>query len=246
MSLSGHRALITGAGQGIGRACAEVFAAQGADLVLLDRNRASLQEVEERLKGTGRKVVAAAVDLTDPGELQRRLDAVRSTGLVDILVNNAGFDRPGTSGRIDRTDLEAVLQIHLVVPLLLVQHFLPAMRSARWGRIINVGSIYGLIGAKGELAYSTAKAGLIGFTKAVAKEAGQDGVTVNVVLPGLTRTPTIETFMAQKHKDRIIADTPLNRMAEPEEIARVIAFLASDDASFVTAAAIPVSGGWGI
>ncbi|MEW6664270.1 MAG: SDR family NAD(P)-dependent oxidoreductase [Thermodesulfobacteriota bacterium] len=246
MSLSGHRALITGAGQGIGRACAEVFAAQGADLVLLDRNPSTLREVEEELKHAGSKVMAVAVDLMDPGDLHRALETVHSSGLVDILVNNAGFDRPGTSERIHRADLEAVLQIHLVVPLLLVQEFLPAMRSARWGRIINVGSIYGLIGAKGELAYSTAKAGLIGLSKAVAREAGQDGVTVNVVLPGLTRTPTIEAFMAQKYKDRIVADTPLNRMAEPEEIAKVIAFLASDDASFVTAAAIPVSGGWGI
>jgi 3-oxoacyl-[acyl-carrier protein] reductase len=246
MRLSGHRALITGAGQGIGRACAEVFAERGADLVLLDRNPDTLREVEDRLRKAGRTVAAAAVDLTDPAELQRGLEAVCPAGLVDILVNNAGFDRPGASGKIHKGDLEAVLQIHLVVPLLLIQRFLPAMRSARWGRIVNVGSIYGLTGAKGELAYSTAKAGLIGLTKSVAKEAGQDGVTVNAVLPGLTRTPTIETFMAQKHKERIIADTPLSRMAEPEEIARVIAFLASEDASFVTAAAIPVSGGWGI
>jgi NAD(P)-dependent dehydrogenase (short-subunit alcohol dehydrogenase family) len=120
------------------------------------------------------------------------------------------------------------------------------MRKKKWGRIINVSSIYGLIGAKGELAYSTAKAGLIGLTKSVAREAGGDGVTVNAVVPGLTRTPTIENFMAEKFKQVIINDTPLNRMAEPEEVARVIAFLASDDASFVTAAVVPVSGGWGI
>lgn len=246
MSLSGHRALITGAAQGIGRACAEVFAARGADLVLLDRNRTTLQEVEETLRKAGKTVVAVAADLTDPADFWRGLETVPATGVVDILVNNAGFDRPGTSNRIASTDLEAVLQIHLLAPLFLVQRFLPAMRAAGWGRIINVSSIYGLIGAKGELAYSTAKAGLIGFTKAVAREAGQDGVTVNAVLPGLTRTPTIENFMAQKYKDQIIADTPLNRMAEPEEIAKVIAFLASDDASFITAAAIPVSGGWGI
>ncbi|MBN1105717.1 MAG: SDR family oxidoreductase [Deltaproteobacteria bacterium] len=246
MSLSGHRALITGAGQGIGRACAEVFAARGADLVLLDRNRATLQEVVEKLLENGKRAVAVTVDLTDPADLWRGLETVPETGLVDILVNNAGFDRPGTTARISGTDLEAVLQIHLVAPLFLVQRFLPGMRAARWGRIINVGSIYGLTGAKGQLAYSTAKAGLIGFTKAVAKEAGEDGVTVNAVLPGLTRTPTIENFMAQKYKERILAGTPLNRMAEPEEIARVIAFLASDDASFITAAAIPVSGGWGI
>ena len=103
MGLSGHRALITGAGQGIGRACAEVFAEQGADLVLLDRNPITLREVEDRLRKAGRKVVAVAVDLTDPADLRRGLETVRSTGVVDILVNNAGFDRPGTSDRIART-----------------------------------------------------------------------------------------------------------------------------------------------
>jgi NAD(P)-dependent dehydrogenase (short-subunit alcohol dehydrogenase family) len=120
------------------------------------------------------------------------------------------------------------------------------MRSRKWGRIVNVSSIYGLIGGKGEVAYSVAKAGVIGLTKSVAREAAADGVTVNVVLPGLTRTPTIEKFMAQKFKDAIIRETPLGRMAEAEEVARVIAFLASDDASYITATAIPVSGGWGI
>jgi NAD(P)-dependent dehydrogenase (short-subunit alcohol dehydrogenase family) len=120
------------------------------------------------------------------------------------------------------------------------------MRSRKWGRVINVSSIYGLTGGKGEVAYSTAKAGLIGFTKSIAREASADGVTVNVVLPGLIRTPTIENFMAQKFKDAIIRETPLGRIAEPEEVAKVIAFLASDDASYITAAAIPVSGGWGI
>ncbi len=96
------------------------------------------------------------------------------------------------------------------------------------------------------MAYSTAKAGVIGLTKSVAKEAGKEGVTANAVLPGLTRTPTIESFMADRFKDEIIADTPLARIGEAEEIAKVIAFLASDDASFITGAAVPVSGGWGM
>jgi NAD(P)-dependent dehydrogenase (short-subunit alcohol dehydrogenase family) len=120
------------------------------------------------------------------------------------------------------------------------------MRSSGWGRIINISSIYGRIGGKGEVAYSTAKAGVIGLTKSVAREAGQDGVTVNAVLPGLIRTPTIEKFMAARYKDEIISDTPLGRIAEPEEVAKVIAFLASDDASYITGAALPVSGGWGV
>ena len=246
MNLEGRTALITGAGQGIGRVCAGVFASRGADLVLLEKNSGTLHEISDEIRKTGRKVVPVAVDLTDAGALRGELER-HCTGLsIDILVNNAGFDRPGTTAKIDKAGFESVLGIHLTVPLLLTQFALPSMRSRKWGRIINVSSIYGLIGGKGEAAYSTAKAGLIGFTKSVAREAGADGVTVNAVLPGLTRTPTIENFMAQKFKDAIIQDTPLGRIAEPEEVARVIAFLASDDASFITAAAIPVSGGWGI
>jgi 3-oxoacyl-[acyl-carrier protein] reductase len=245
MNLEGRTALITGAGRGIGRACAGVFASRGADLVLLEKNSSALHEVSEEIRKTGRKVVPVAVDLTDVETLRRELERHCSELTIDILVNNAGFDRPGTTAKIDKAGFEAVLGIHLTVPLFLIQFVLPSMRSRKWGRIINVSSIYGLIGGKGEVAYSTAKAGLIGFTKSVAREAGADGVTVNVVLPGLTRTPTIENFMAKKFKDAIIQETPLGRMAEPEEVARVIAFLASDDASFITAAAIPISGGWG-
>jgi len=246
MNLEGRTAFITGAGQGIGRACAEVFASRGADLVLLDKNSATLPEVCKTIGKTGRKVVPVLVDLTDTNALRRELETHCSNLTIDILVNNAGFDRPGTTSKIDKAGFEAVLGIHLSVPLLLIQFVLPSMRSRKWGRIINVSSIYGLIGGKGEVAYSTAKAGLIGFTKSIAREAGADGVTVNAVLPGLIRTPTIETFMAQKFKDAIIQETPLGRMAEPEEVARVIAFLASDDASYITAADIPISGGWGI
>jgi len=246
MNLKARTALITGAGQGIGRACAEVFASRGADLVLLDKNPATLPEVCKKIGKTGRKVVSILVDLTDTTALRRELEAHCSNLTIDILVNNAGFDRPGTTVKIDRAGFEAELGIHLTVPLFLMQFVLPSMRSRKWGRIINVSSIYGLIGGKGEVAYSAAKAGVIGLTKSVAREAAADGVTVNVVLPGLTRTPTIENFMAQKFKDAIIHETPLGRMAEPEEIARVIAFLASDDASYLTATAIPVSGGWGI
>jgi len=246
MNLKARTALITGAGQGIGRACAEVFASRGADLVLLDKNPATLPEVCKKIGKTGRKVVSILVDLTDTTALRRELETHCSNLTIDILVNNAGFDRPGTTVKIDRAEFEAELGIHLTVPLFLMQFVLPSMRSRKWGRIINVSSIYGLIGGKGEVAYSAAKAGVIGLTKSVAREAAADGVTVNVVLPGLTRTPTIENFMAQKFKDAIIHETPLGRMAEPEEIARVIAFLASDDASYLTATAIPVSGGWGI
>jgi 3-oxoacyl-[acyl-carrier protein] reductase len=246
MNLSGHTALITGAGQGIGQACAELFAELGANLVLLDKNSTTLMQVAENCKKKSIEALVLHVDLTDLKTLRKELEKIPASFAVDILVNNAGFDSPGTTGKITIEAFESVLDIHLVVPLFLIQFFLPSMRSMKWGRIINVSSIYGLIGAKGEVAYSTAKAGLIGMTKSVAREVGADHVTVNAVLPGLTKTPTIETFMAEKFKQAIINDTPLGRSAEPEEVAKVIAFLASDDASFVTAASVPVSGGWGI
>lgn len=246
MSLKGHRALITGAGQGIGRACADVFASRGADLVLFEKNSETLDEVAQELGKKGRDVTAVMLDLTDMDKLSSEVKKISSTRLIDILVNNAGFDRPGTTAKMDRKGFEEVLGIHLTVPLLLIKWLLPPMRSSGWGRIINISSIYGLVGGKGEVAYSTAKAGVIGLTKSVAREAGPDGVTVNAVLPGLIRTPTIEKFMAARYKEEIIAGTPLGRIAEPEEVAKVIAFLASDDASFITGAALPVSGGWGV
>ena len=246
MKLKGHIALITGAGQGIGQSCAEVFASEGADLILLDKNQETLSKVASKIAKTGRRLIFRVLDLTDLNRLRTVIEESKSLGLIDILVNNAGFDRPGTTSKIDREGFEAVLGIHLTIPLTLIKLLLPAMKNARWGRIINVSSIYGLIGGKGEVAYSTAKAGMIGLTKSVAKEAGPYGVTVNTVLPGLIRTPTIETFMAEKYRSEIIEDTPLGRIAEPEEVARVIAFLASDEASFVTGIALPVSGGWGI
>ncbi|RLB31177.1 MAG: hypothetical protein DRG87_03135 [Deltaproteobacteria bacterium] len=246
MFLDGHIALITGAGQGIGKACAFAIASKGADLIVLEKNAEALGEVTRELKQSGYGVTGHVVDLTNIEELREIVGAIQKVRMIDILVNNAGFDRPGTSDKIDKKDFDEVITIHVTVPLTLIQMLLPDMRRTGWGRIINLSSVYGAIGGKGEVAYSTAKAGIIGLTKSVARECGKDGVTVNAVLPGLIRTPTIEAFMAEKYKREIIADTPLGRMAEPEEVARVIAFLASDDASFITGAALPVSGGWGI
>jgi 3-oxoacyl-[acyl-carrier protein] reductase len=246
MSLSGHTAFITGAGQGIGKACALAFASRGANLVLIDKNQESLTKVASEVSNAGGTVMPFAFDLTELEELKVIGERDWKKIPIDILVNNAGFDRPGTTAKIDRKGLDEVFAIHVTVPLTLIQLFLPYMQAAGWGRIINISSIYGLIGGKGEVAYSTAKAGVIGLTKSVAKECGQDGVTVNAVLPGLIRTPTIERFMAAKYKEQIIADTALGRIGEPEEIARVVTFLASDDASFITGITLPVSGGWGV
>jgi len=243
--LKGHTALITGAGQGIGEACAEVFAERGADLILLDKNRKTLPKVAKRIASKGGKVVAHIIDLTRTTLLQKLIEEIRAEKTIDILVNNAGFDRPGVTAKMEKKDLNAVMGIHIDVPFLLTKWLLPQMRARRWGRIINISSVYGLSGAKGEAAYCTAKAGIIGLTKTTAREAGPDNVTVNAVVPGLIRTPPM-IKLPDKYKQPIIDQTLLGRMGEPVELARVVAFLASEDSSYITGTTITVSGGWGI
>ena len=245
MSLEGRTALITGAGQGIGKACAEVFAGRGAKLVLLDKNRKTLPHVAHELESGGANVIYRIVDLTHTQPLLRIIHGLLAETRIDILVNNAGFDRPGVSAKIDKADYNAVLSIHLGVPFLLSKLLLSHMCSNQWGRIINVSSIYGLMGAKGEVAYAAAKAGILGLTKTLAREGGRSGVTVNAVVPGMIRTPPI-VRMPDKYKDPIIAQSILGRIGEPEEVARTVAFLASDDASYITGTEIRVSGGWGV
>lgn len=237
--------MITGAGQGIGKACAEVFAGRGAKLVLLDKNRKTLPHVAHELESGGANVIYRIVDLTHTQPLLRIIHGLLAETRIDILVNNAGFDRPGVSAKIDKADYNAVLSIHLGVPFLLSKLLLSHMCSNQWGRIINVSSIYGLMGAKGEVAYAAAKAGILGLTKTLAREGGRSGVTVNAVVPGMIRTPPI-VRMPDKYKDPIIAQSILGRIGEPEEVARTVAFLASDDASYITGTEIRVSGGWGV
>jgi 3-oxoacyl-[acyl-carrier protein] reductase len=245
MELSGHTALITGAGQGIGRACAEVFAQRGATVLLIDKNAETLPVVVESIQAGGGKVRGHVLDLMHTERLERLIEDTRQDTKIDILVNNAGFDRPGVATKVDHLGFKEVLGIHVLVPFLLTRLLLPDMRAAGWGRIVNISSVYAVSGAKGEVAYCAAKAAVLGFTKSVAREAGHDGVTVNAIVPGLIRTPPMER-MPEKYRSPIIAQTLLGRMGEPEEIARVAAFLASDDSSYITGTTITVSGGWGI
>jgi 3-oxoacyl-[acyl-carrier protein] reductase len=245
MNLSGRTALITGAGQGIGQACAEIFAERGAHVVLLDKNKITLPKVADHLTESGAKVTARIIDLTHAEALRELVEEIKKETPIDILVNNAGFDRPGVTAKTDIGDFNAVMGIHVLVPFLLTKMLLPDMRASKWGRIINISSVYGLLGAKGEVAYATAKAGIVGLTKTTAREGGPDGVTVNAIAPGLIRTPPI-IAMPDKYKAPILAETLLGRIGEPEDIARAAAFLASNDAAFITGAVIPVSGGWNI
>ncbi len=245
MRLKNKVAIVTGAGQGIGRAIALLAAREGARVALVDWNQETGAETLRQMEAAGGKGRFLAADISQDSEVRKVVEGVqRLWGRIDILINNAGFDRPAGIFKIKLEDWEAVLGVHLRAAMMFMHYVMPIMREQKTGQIVNLSSIYGKVGGKGEIAYATAKAGLLGLTKSVAKEGGKYGIRVNAVLPGLTETPAIQTMMAEKFKQEILAQTPLGRMAQPEEIARAVLFLASDEASYITGAGLEVSGGW--
>jgi 3-oxoacyl-[acyl-carrier protein] reductase len=195
----------------------------------------------------GGRGMALCADVADAAAVKECVEKLRAEfGGIHILVNNAGFDRPGGFLKVSAEDFMTVVGVHLMGAVNCCHACGPVMIEQGDGRIVSVSSIYAKVGSKGEAAYCSAKAGLIGLTKSLAREWGSKGVRVNAVLPGLTETPTIRDLMHPKFKEAIIGETPLGRAAESSEIAAAIAFLASDDASFVTGAALEVTGGWNL
>jgi len=243
MRLEGKKAVVTGAGQGIGRSIALKMAHEGADVVIAEMNPDTGERVRKEVEALGRKALSFAVDVADPRQVRGMVEEVlRIWGRIDILINNAGFDRGATLLKVKEEDWDAVLGVHLKGTLNCIQAVAPHMIGNRCGKIINISSIYGKSGGIAAISYSAAKAGIIGLTKSVARELGRYQINVNVVLPGLILTPTIAK-MAEKYKNMIIDHTPLGRLGQPEEVASVVAFLASDEASFMTGVSVEVSGG---
>lgn len=244
MRLAGRKAIVTGAGQGIGRAIALKMAQEGADVAIAERNPETASQVAREVEGVGRKALSGVVDVADRLQVERLVaKTLEHWGRIDILVNNAGFDRGGTILKIREEDWDAVLSVHLKGSFHCIQAVAPHMMENRYGKIVNLSSIYGKVGEVAETIYSSAKAGILGLTKSVARELARYEINVNAVLPGLILTPTIEK-MGEKYRNRIIENTPLGRMGRPEEVANVVTFLASDEASYITGAAVEVSGGW--
>ncbi len=244
MRLKEKKAIVTGAGQGIGRSIALKMAQEGADVVLFEKNPDTGNRVRKELEDLGKKVLNFNVDVADRDQVHSSVKQVLNEWKrIDILVNNAGFDRPAKLLDVKEEDWEAVLGVHLKGTLNCIQAVAPHMIQNTYGKIINISSVWGKAGAISEISYTSAKAGIIGLTKSVARELGRYQINVNVVLPGLILTPTISK-MPEKYQKMILEDTPLRRMGQPEEVANVVAFLASDEASFVTGALIEVSGGW--
>ena len=243
MRLKDRKAIVTGAGQGIGRSTALKMAHEGADVVIAEVNPGSGNQTKKEIEALGRKALFFPVDVADQRQVTGMVEEVLKTwGKIDILVNNAGFDRGATLLEVREEDWDAVLGVHLKGTMNCIQSVAPHMIENRYGKIVNISSIYGKSGGIAAISYSSAKAGIIGLTKSVARELGRHQINVNVVLPGLILTPTIAKT-AEKYKNMIINRTPLGRIGQPEEVANVVAFLASDEASFMTGASVEVSGG---
>lgn len=244
MRLNNKKAIVTGAGQGIGKAIALKMAQEGADVVVAEKNQETGIQTQKEIEASGRRCLFFAVDVADRRQVDQMVTEVIATFEgIDILVNNAGFDRPGSLLKTREEDWNAVFGVHLTGTLNCIQAVVPYMIEKRYGKIINLSSVWGKRGAVSEISYSTAKAGILGLTKSVARELGRYEINVNVVLPGFILTPTVSR-MADKYQKLIIENTPFKRPGKPEEVANVVAFLASDEASFMTGAEVEVSGGW--
>jgi len=239
-------AIVTGAARGIGAEIARTFARKGYSLVLLDlRVTDELEAVcrECQSLNSGIQAVALGADISLEEDCKHAINVAKETfGRVDVLVNNAGRTKDGLAMRMDREQFAAVIDTNLTGAFMLASLCLPLMVKQKSGRIINMSSVSGIYGNAGQANYSASKAGLIGLTKSLAKEMGSRGITVNAIAPGFVETPMTDV-LTDKVKESAIERIPLKRFGKPSDIAAAVAFLASDDASYITGQVIEVSGG---
>src|SRR5246500_3622043 len=243
MSLSGRVALVTGASQGIGRTCALRLAKDGATVALAARNQEKLNELAAEIAAAGGNAGAFPLDVADEDQIKSTVKAILAQfGKIDILVNNAGITRDQLVMRMKRADWDAVLQTNLTSAYLCVQQVIPSMLKQRWGRIINITSVFGQMGQAGQANYAASKAGLIGLTMAIAREVGSRNITCNAVAPGFIQTAMTEV-LSEEFKQSAVKQIPLGRVGASEDVASAVAFLASDDASYITGHVLNVNGG---
>jgi 3-oxoacyl-[acyl-carrier protein] reductase len=243
MSLSGRVALVTGASQGIGRTCALRLAKDGATVAVTARNQEKLNELVSEIAAAGGKAAAFALDVADEEQVKSTVKAIIAQfGKIDILINNAGITRDQLVMRMKRADWDAVLQTNLTSAYLCIQQVISSMLKQRWGRIINITSVFGQMGQAGQANYAASKAGLIGLTMAIAREVGSRNITCNAVAPGFIET-AMTAVLSDEVKQAAVKQIPLGRVGTPEDVASAVAFLASDEASYVTGHVLNVNGG---
>jgi 3-oxoacyl-[acyl-carrier protein] reductase len=243
MDLSNRVAIVTGAGRGIGRAIALKLAGVGAAVVVSDILEKEMKEVAKEIKDAGGQGLAVLADVSQASDVSRMVEeTIKAYGRVDILVNNAGIARDQLLVRMSEEDWDKVLDVDLKSVFLCTKAVLRYMLKNRWGRVISLSSIAGLVGNPGQANYSAAKAGIIGFTRTVASEVGSRGVTVNAIAPGF-----IETEMTKKIKEEqrqeIKKHIPMDRFGTPQDVAEAVAFLASEEAGYITGQVLSVNGG---
>jgi len=243
MTLSGRVALITGASQGIGRACALRLAVSGAAVAVAARNQEKLVELVQQIEASGGKASAFPVDVADEEQIKTAFKAALAQfGKIDILINNAGITRDQLVMRMKRPDWDSVLNTNLTSAYLCIQQAIGSMLKQRWGRIINITSIFGQMGQAGQANYAASKAGLIGLTMAIAREVGSRNITCNAVAPGFIET-AMTSGLSDDFKQNALKNIPLGRIGTPEDVANAVTFLASDEASYITGHVLSVNGG---
>ena len=243
MNLTGRVALVTGASQGIGRACALKLAKCGASVALVARNRQKLEEVAAEISSLGGGAHIANADIEDEDQIKTAFKAVIAEfGKIDILVNNAGITRDQLIMRMKRADWDAVLNTNLTSAYLCTQQAISSMLKQRWGRIINITSIFGQTGQAGQANYAASKAGLIGLTMAVAREVGSRNITCNAVAPGFIET-AMTSALSEDLKQSALKIIPLGKVGTPDDVANCVAFLASEEAGYITGHVLNVNGG---
>lgn len=241
IDLTGKVALVTGGSRGIGQAIAATLHGAGAKVAILARDGARAQEVAAELGSTAH---GYACDVARAPDVESAVAAVeRDLGPLDIAVNNAGITRDNLLFRIGEDDWDTVLDTNLKGTFLVTKYAARGMIKRRWGRIINISSIVGLAGNKGQSNYTASKAGLVGFTRSVAKELASRNVLVNAVAPGYIDTELTRTIISQQAKQALLAAIPLGRLGQPGDIAAAVLFLASDMASYITGQVLVVDGG---
>jgi len=241
--VQGRIALVTGASQGIGRACASLLAESGAKLALCARNHEKLEQLAGEIQGKGGEAEAFPLDVGNEEAIKATVKAVVARfGKLEILVNNAGITRDQLILRMKRADWDDVIATNLTAPFLLTQAALGPMLKQRWGRIVNITSIFGQIGQAGQANYSSSKAGLIGLTMTVAREVASRNITVNAVAPGFIATAMTEVLPVEL-KETMLKNIPLGRPGSEMDVAHAVKFLASEEAGYITGHVLNVNGG---